>query len=204
MQAGQGCGIFYLDNCFPCRHPPQAPIPVKKQLPIIFIAFILPITAMLWWWGLFSTPKLQIEQAGDYHYAYLEAQGVYSKLGETLAEVKQELDRQGISHGAEVTLVMTDPRKTKPADLLARTGYMIPADAKLQSPLKSATIPKREVVAVSIKAHPLLAYGKTYGALLDYTNQHHSSLQLPTLEIFENSVLRVEMPLSHEPQDASP
>ena len=168
---------------------------MKKQLPYFLVAFAVPVTLMLWWWGLFSSTALEVGARGDYHYVYLEAQGVYSKLASKQDEVLFELKKQGIKPGAQVTLVLTDPRTTPHDDLKARTGFIVPADAKPQAPLLVDDVPLRKVVVASIKAHPLFAYGKTYAKLLEYTEVNHTNLHLPTLEIFEHSVLSVEMPL---------
>lgn len=149
---------------------------------------------MLWWWGLFSSTKIEVQQAGHYRYAYVEAIGPYAKLADHRQEVLAELKQQHISPDAEVTLLQSDPRQTKPEALKAHTGYIIPATATPRAPLKVAEIAPRQVVVATIKAHPLIAYGKAYGALLEFSKQQHRPLQLPTLEIFVNSTLRVEMP----------
>jgi hypothetical protein len=172
---------------------------VKKQLPYFLLVFLLPVIAVLWWWGLFSSATLQVSSEGDYRYAYLDAQGVYSKLVKKQDEVLFELKKQNITPGAEVTLLMSDPRITPHDDLMAQAGFMIAKDANPLPPLKVNTIAKREVVVAEIKAHPLLAYGKVYSALLDYAKQHNTGLHLPTLEIYEHSVLRVEMPFEEQP-----
>jgi len=155
---------------------------------------------MLWWWGLFSSASLEVADRGGYRYAYLEAQGVYSKLASKQGEVLFELKKQGISPGAEITIVLTDPRTTPHDELKARTGYLISATIEPKAPLMVDTIPVRKVAVAQIKAHPLLAYGKVYSALLDYTKAHSTTLQLPTVEIFEHSVLSVEMPVSEATQ----
>lgn len=171
---------------------------MKKQLPYFLIAFVLPVTAMLWWWGLFSSTTVEVAQRGGYRYVYLEAQGVYSKLADKQKEVRFQLERQGIKPGAEFTLMLSDPRDTPSDQLKARTGYLIGAQDQPKEPLLVGEIPLRQVAVAQIKAHPLLAYGKTYAALLDYAKQHDTTLHLPTVEIFEHSVLSVEMPLQPE------
>lgn len=168
---------------------------MKKQLPYFLIAFLVPVAAVLWWWGLFSSAKVEIAERGGYRYAYLEAQGVYSKLGKKRNEVFHALKQQNIAAGAEVTLLLTDPRTTPHQQLKAQTGFIIPADAMPQAPLKVATIPSRRVAVAEIRAHPLFAYGKAYSALLEYSKTHDTTLHLPTLEIFDDSKLSVEMPL---------
>jgi len=65
----------------------------------------------------------------------------------------------------------------------------------VKEPLKLGHIDPQKVAIARIKAHPLLAYGKTYSVLLDYCKKQNMKLQLPTVEIFDHSVLRVEMPL---------
>ncbi len=90
---------------------------------------------------------------------------------------------------------MSDPRTTPYQQLQARTGFIIQTDQMPTAPLKIDTIPLRKVAVAEIKAHPLFAYGKAYSALIDYSKNHNTSLHLPTLELVEASVLRVEMPL---------
>jgi hypothetical protein len=171
---------------------------VKKQWPYFLLVFVIPVVAILWWWGLFSSAKVEVSERGGYRYAYLDAQGVYSKLASTRNEVLFELKRQGINAGAQVTLVLTDPRTTPYDELKARTGFMVTRDAMPLAPLKIEEVPMRQVAVARIKAHPLLAYGKTYSALLDFAAQHKIPLQLPTLEIYDASILSVEMPFPSE------
>jgi effector-binding domain-containing protein len=168
---------------------------VKKQLPYFLIAFALPVTAMLWWWGLFSSASVGFAQSGGYHYVYLEATGAYSKLSDKQNEVLFYLKQQGIEHGAEITLVLTDPRTTPYKDLQARTGYVVDKNVQVKAPLLIADIPAQQVVLTKIKAHPLLAYGKTYSELLNFTKTQNIPFHLPTIEIYNKSVLSVEMPL---------
>jgi effector-binding domain-containing protein len=172
---------------------------VKKQLPYFLLVFVLPITAVLWWWGLFSSASLHISSQGNYRYAYLDAQGVYSKLAKKQDEVLFELKKQNITPGAEVILLMSDPRTTANDNLIAQAGFMIGKDDNPLPPLKINTIEKRQVVVAEIKAHPLLAYGKAYSALLEFAKQHNTVLHFPTLEIYQHSVLHVEMPLEEQP-----
>ena len=170
---------------------------MKKHWHYFLIVFLLPVIVILWWWGLFSSAKIETGERGDYYYAYLEAEGPYSKLTSKQGEVLFTLKQQGIEAGAQITLILSDPRTTPYKELQARTGYLIAKDKMPAAPLKIDTIPLRNVVIVEIKAHPLFAYGKAYSALLDYSEQHNTTLHLPTLEIVEASVLHVEMPLEN-------
>ena len=96
----------------------------------------------------------------------------------------------------QITLMQSDPRNTPYDELRAQTGFIVDAGATPAAPLKLGVVPSREVAVASIKAHPLFAYGKTYSALLDYLERNDMTLHLPTVEIYEDSVLRVEMPLA--------
>jgi effector-binding domain-containing protein len=169
---------------------------LKKQWPYFVLAFVLPVTAVLWWWGLFSTASVEVAERGGYRYAYLEAQGAYSKLEDRQKEVLHTLKQQGIATHAQITVILSDPRSTHYQELRARTGYLIAEGVQIDKPLQVATVSRRQVVVARIKAHPLFAYGKTYSALLHYIEQHDMSLHLPTVEIYDNSVLQVEMPVT--------
>ena len=73
--------------------------------------------------------------------------------------------------------------------------FVVDHVVEVKAPLNLGHQEARRVVVAEIKAHPLLAYGKTYSKLLDYCKAHDMKLKLPTVEILEHSVLRVEMPL---------
>lgn len=168
---------------------------VKKQHLYFILAFLLPTLIVLWWWGLFRAATIDIAERGPYHYAYLEAQGAYSKLGAKQQQVAAELRKQGIAAGSSFTLIYDDPRSTKTGERHARTGYLIDAAAVPKAPLLVETLPARRVVVAQVKAHPLIAYGKAYGTLLDFSKRQGESLHMPTVEIYQHSVLSVEMPL---------
>lgn len=168
---------------------------VKKQYIYFGLFFLVPIVVVLAWWGLFSSATLKVETAPAYDYVYLDAEGPYSKLASKQDEVLFYLNQQKIAHRGSFTLVMTDPRTTPYKSLLARTGFVTEGPVEVKAPLNLGHQDAQRVVAVEIKAHPLLAYGKTYSKLLEYCKQHDMKLKLPTVEILEHSVLRVEMPL---------
>ncbi|OIQ82927.1 hypothetical protein GALL_352810 [mine drainage metagenome] len=172
---------------------------MKKQNLFFLLAFLLPTLLVLWWWGLFRSATIEVAERGPYHYAYLEAQGAYSKLASVQQEVAYQLRQQNIPAGSSFTLILDDPRTTKTGELHARTGYLIDAAAAPKPPLLEDTIAARRVVVAQVKAHPLLAYGKVYGSLLDYSRQMGGRLHMPTVEIYRASVLSVEMPLGVKP-----
>lgn len=172
---------------------------MKKQNLFFLLAFLLPTLLVLWWWGLFRSATIEIAERGPYRYAYLEAQGAYSKLASKQQEVAAELRKQGIPAGRSFTLIFDDPRTTKTGERHARTGYLIDAAATPSPPLAVETIPVRRVVVAQAKAHPLIAYGKVYGTLLDYSKRQGEGLHMPTVEIYSSSVLSVEMPLGAQP-----
>jgi len=154
---------------------------------------------MFWWWGAFATTSIEETTRGPYRFVSLDAKGAFSKLANTQQEVRFQLNRSHISMGKEMTLLLSDPRTTPRDELTAKTGYLVDAnfgvDTKLPEPLELGNLPARRVVVVSVKAHPLFAYGKAYAALLEYAKTHNTILTMPTFEIYNNSVLSVEMPV---------
>jgi len=171
---------------------------LKKHLPYFVLFCAIPIVIILWWWGIFASVNLQQIDAPTYHYAYLEVEGPYSKLGNKQAEVAALLKTQQVNYGAPITLMMSDPRVTQYKQRIARVGYLIQPDMQINAPLKVDIIPARKVLSASVKAHPLFAYGKVYGALVKYCESRGMGMQLPTVEIVEHSVLTVNMPLRKE------
>lgn len=171
---------------------------LNQHLRYFVIYCAIPIIAVLWWWGMFSSAEIVEKNAPAYRYAYLEVEGPYSKLSNKQAEVAALLKQQHIEYTSPITLMMSDPRVTQYKQRVARTGFLLNADGEVAEPLKLDTLPARTVVNVSIKAHPLFAYGKAYGALVKYCEQRGAGLQLPTVEIVEHSQLTVQMPLRKE------
>lgn len=182
--------LWYLLSIF-LRKIPR----VKKQHFYFLLAFLLPTIIVLWWWGLFRSATVDMVESGPYRYVYLDAKGPYSKLGAKQGEVSAELRKQGIVPGASISVIYDDPRSTKAGERHARTGYLIDAAAVPKAPLLVDTLPVRRVVVGQVKAHPLLAYGKVYGKLIDFSKRQGGNLVLPTVEIYKDSVLSVEMPM---------
>ena len=130
--------------------------------------------------GLIITPNLL--QNGD-----------FSKLPEAQQTALRELKHQKIETGAPITVLLTDPRTTAHKEWAARVGYLVPADTKIIEPFKLADIPARRTVIVQVRAHPSLAPGKAYAALIEYLDAHGMKLVLPTVETYQGSELTVEM-----------
>jgi effector-binding domain-containing protein len=172
---------------------------LKKSWISFLVAFALPVLSVFAWWGLFSSAKVEVAERGPYRYAYLEAEGPYSKLGAKRGEVDKMLREQGIEPGSSIAIIFDDPRTTETDKRHARTGFIIDERVAPKEPLKTDVLPRRKVASASIKAHPIFAYGKAYGALLNFTKQQDMTLHLPTVELYDFSVLTVEMPLEASP-----
>lgn len=169
---------------------------MKKQWPYFLLVFLLPIIGIAWWWGAFSEAQVESGQMrGPYHYAYLTQNGALSKLPEAQQTALRELQKQGIASGAPITVLLTDPRTTARKELTAQVGYLVEDSAKVADPLKLADIPARRVVVAQVHAHPAMAPGKAYTALLKYLDGQGLKLKLPTVEIYRDSDLSVEMDL---------
>jgi effector-binding domain-containing protein len=167
---------------------------VKKQWPYFLLVFLFPIIGIAWWWGAFSEVQVESGQVrGPYHYAYLTQTGTLSKLPEAQQTALRELQKQGVATGAPITVLLTDPRTTARKELTAQVGYLVEVTVKVADPLKLADIPARQVVVAQVHAHPSVAPGKAYSALLKYLESQGRKLKLPTVEIYQESGLSVEM-----------
>lgn len=172
---------------------------MKRQWPYILLAFLAPSLLILWWWGLFASVQVEMLPASTFRYAYLEAKGPYSKHDTTRGEVERALQAQGIVPRQSLTLIYDDPRTTPADQRHARVGFVIEPGAVPAAPLLADTTPGGQVLQAHVKAHPIFAYGKVYGALLDYTERHDMRLRMPVLEIYDASVLTVAMPMENQP-----
>lgn len=167
---------------------------MKKNWLNFLLAFALPLVGIFWWVGGFASAKVESNlMRGPYHYAYLEHSGDYAKLPDKQIEALRVLQAQGVIHGAAITLMQNDPRTTAQSMLKAQTGYLVETGISVREPLKLADVPARPVVVVQLRANPRLAAGKVYAALLKYLEENDMKLKLPTLEIYQNSTLTVEM-----------
>lgn len=169
---------------------------MKKQWLYFLLAFVVPLVSIFWWVGGFAEVKVETNQMrGPYHFAYLEHTGDYTRLPDSQLETLRLLKEQGIEHGAALTLMLDDPRNTSKKKLSALTGYVVADGVKVREPLKLADIPARQVIVAKVRAHPRLAPGKDYAALLKYLNEHGMKFKLPTLELYQDNELSVEMDL---------
>jgi DNA gyrase inhibitor GyrI len=187
-------GLWYLFGLIAHLYKPLA----RPRL-IFLLAFVFPILGVLWWWGMLASASIEVLELAPQRYAYLSAQGAYSKLSTKRSEVAEALHQQGYAPRRSLTLIYDDPRTTPTDQRRARTGFVIAADTPIRAPLIADTIPARRALVAKVRAHPLFAYGKAYAALLDYLEQHGKSLRMPTLEFYDGSVLTVEMTLENSP-----
>jgi hypothetical protein len=168
---------------------------MNKQWPYFLLVFLLPILVVFWWWGAFTTPAVETLSRNAMRYAYLVSEGDYSKVEERQREVLDLLKQQGIAAGQAITLIENDPRTTPASQRHARAGVIISAGPQLKAPLLDGNLPQRRALVVSARAHPFFAYGKAYGALLDYLERHNMALRLPVAETTHDSTLTIEMAL---------
>lgn len=166
---------------------------MKKQWLPFLLAFVMPLILTYWWWGGFNQASFKIDRRGPYHFAYMSQQGDYSKLPEKQQEVLGRLRQQGVTAGTPVTLLLKDPRVTPKRDWSAQVGYLVDAQARVSEPLALGDVPAREVLVVQVKARLLLAPGKAYAALIEYLDEHQMKFNLPTVELYQDGVLTVEM-----------
>lgn len=169
---------------------------MKKNWLYFLAAFAGPLLGIFWWVGGFASTRIETNQTrGPYHYAYLEHSGDYAKLPDRQLEARHALEAQGIAHGAAITLLQNDPRLTARDKRSAQTGYLVEPGVAVKEPLKLGDVPARRVLLASVRAHPRLAAGKIYTALLKYLDEHGMKLAVPTVEIYQNNTLTVEMNL---------
>lgn len=169
---------------------------MKKQWKFFLLAFVLPLLGIFWWVGAFTEVKVETGQMrGPYHFAYAEHSGDYANLPDSQLAVLRVLKDQGIEHGAALSLMQDDPRATSRKKLTALTGYVVADGVKVREPLKLMDIPARAVIVASVRAHPRLAPGKVYAALLKYLDERGMKLKVPTLEVYQNNEFSVEMEL---------
>jgi len=168
----------------------------NKQWPYFLLAFLLPLLVVFWWWGAFSSPTVETLSRPAQRYAYMISEGDYSKVDDKQREVLDMLKQQGVAAGRPITLILDDPRTTPGSKRHAQAGILIAENAPaLKAPLLDGRLPERLALVVSAHAHPFLAYGKAYGALLKALQTDNRELRLPVVETTQASTLSIEMTL---------
>ena len=166
---------------------------MKKNWLYFVLFFIGPIIVVFWMMGAFNSATIEIAQRGPYHYAYLEHVGRYDKLIDKQNRVYQILKEQNIASHAPISVLQSDPETTPKKDLHSQAGYLLDPGAQAREPLLMADIPSRRVLVVRVKANPVLAPSIAYKALTEYLKTHQMKLVLPTVEIYQDKGLTVEM-----------
>ena len=140
----------------------------KKQWLIILLAFIFPLVFIWWWWGGFNSVQVRQEVTGPYRYAYRDYTGDLVDAAQSQAQVRALLTQAGIPVGDSITVLLTDPRRSRRDRQQAQVGYLVGGKVQqLPAGLKLATLPRRQVLAATVQAGVLIAPSKAYQALYD-------------------------------------
>ena len=159
---------------------------VKKFLPFL-LAFVLPLVLIYGWWGGFNPVEITETAAGPYTYAYLEQKGDYSRLPDLAARAREELVAAGLTPGAPITVLYSNPDVVDVGDRLARAGFLVPHGSRVPPPLMIDTIPARGILAARVRAGSLLAPSRAYLALDRHLQAQGRGIRMPTVEFYQAS-----------------
>jgi hypothetical protein len=155
----------------------------KKQWPAFVLAFIVPLLAVFWWWGGFSSVSVSETEAGPYRYAYLDYEGPISNMRKTQRSVLAKFDAAKVEAGDTISVILTDPRAAG-GKVGAQLGYVLADDAALPNGLKEGRIERRPVYRAQVQAVVLLAPSKAYQALADELESRGQTIVMPTVELY--------------------
>lgn len=156
----------------------------KKQWPAFLLAFVVPLVAVFWWWGGFSTVEISEGEAGPYRFVYLDHQGDIADARKTQRKVYEALKQVGLEPGDNMVMLLTDPRTTPKTQQRVRAGYTVGLAGTVPQPLKEEIIARRRVLMARVKAGILIAPSKAYQALYDYLKPSGQDIRMPTVEIY--------------------
>ncbi len=156
----------------------------RSWLPFL-LAFVLPLLLLYAWWGGFATVEITPAVRGPYTYAYLEQAGDYSKLPALELKAEQALRAQGVTLGAPITVLLSNPDIVNVNERRARVGYEVAPDTRVEAPLAMATIPSRPVLEVRVQAGRALAPGRAYAALDAHLQAQGRGITMPTVEHYQ-------------------
>ncbi len=155
----------------------------KKQWPAFVLAFILPLLAVFWWWGGFSTVSVTETVGGPYRYAYLDYEGPISNMRKTQRKALDEFTVAKVEAGDTLSVILDDPRAAG-GKVRAQVGYTLADDAPIPKGLKEGRIERRPVYAAQVQAAVLLAPSKAYQALSDTLEPRGQAIVMPTVELY--------------------
>ena len=155
----------------------------KKQWPAFVLAFVLPILAVFWWWGGFSTVSVTETVAGPYRYAYLDYEGPISNMRKSQRTALDRFTEARVAAGDTISVILTDPRAGN-GKVRAQLGYLLADGATIPAGLKEGRIERRPVYAARVQAAVLLAPSKAYQALADTLKPLGKGIVMPTVELY--------------------
>ena len=155
----------------------------KKQWPAIVLAFILPLLAVFWWWGGFSSVGIVETEAGPYRYAYLDYEGPISNMRKSQRSALDKFTAAKVVAGDTISVILTDPRSAS-GKVHAQLGYILADSAPIPEGMKEGRIARRPVYAARVKAVVLLGPSKAYQALSDSLVSRGKTLVMPTVELY--------------------
>jgi len=156
---------------------------LKKQWPAFVLAFILPLLAVYWWWGGFSSVSVTETEAGPYRYAYLEYAGPISNMRKSQRTALDKFTAAKLTAGDTISVILTDPRSAS-GKVRAQVGYTLADNTPIPDGMKEGRIERRPVYAARVQAAVLLAPSKAYQALSDALEPKGKMIVMPTVELY--------------------
>lgn len=155
----------------------------KKQWPAFLLAFVLPLLAVFWWWGGFSSVSVSETEAGPYRYAYIDYEGPISNMRKSQRTALDKFTVAKVAAGDTISVILTDPRAAN-GKVRAQLGYTLAVNAPVPAGMKEGRIERRAVYAAHVQAATLLAPSKTYLALSETLESKGKTLVMPTVELY--------------------
>lgn len=159
---------------------------LKKILPFL-LAFVLPLVLVYAWWGGFNAVELAVQERGPYTYAYVQHTGDYAKLADRLGQVHKALEAAGITPGAAISILYSNPAQVARSQRRARVGYLVDPGSAPPPPLELDSLPARQAFTARVRAAIMLAPSRAYQALDEHLQAQGQGITMPTVEIYEES-----------------
>lgn len=173
----------------------------KKSWAGFILAFVLPISLVLVWWGAFNHTDIRLTRSDRIRYAYIDFYGNLADLPTVQDKLHSLLLSQRIDPGDPIVVLYTDPRKTGVNAQRAHIGYMIDNTIKVALPIQSGFLPAQNVLRAQVQASVQLAPSMAYQALHNYLKPQGKDIQFPTVEhyspghsISQMGTLTIDMP----------
>ncbi|MFH1731427.1 MAG: GyrI-like domain-containing protein [Planctomycetota bacterium] len=171
---------------------------LKKVLTLISGAtcgLIVFIAVAAYFLGAFNSVELAREDLGPYRIVCLPHTGPYPGVAKKILEVRKLLKDAEDQLGVPCGLYYDNPDKVAKEKLRSKGGHILKGDLTVEEPLLIEHVPRRDVLAARLEAHPSLAPIKIYPKMARWMETNNVEAAGPALELYHDGLVECQIPI---------